>query len=316
MLENPQKEDEKMKKKVIFAAVVVLVLAISLTALLVACDDPKGPGSTGGKERQENIFALAAVSAGELIGEQTSAAALAAGDEAAIAAELDEYMAMLDKLIGGENPITSVVADNTDEAYAQYAVKQTVTATSPDGSSETYAIYYNETLQPDYDDDDDPDEQEENYRIEGVMVNGENVFDITGFREVESERGESEESLEFTAENRENGLRMKFELENESEKDESGMEFGYEIYDGRSLVRAFEIEFERESGWMGEETEFELFTHENGVSREYEIESEVRGDKEFIRITRREGRTYERYRATRNDDGSYFYEYAGTGDRW
>ena len=48
MLENPQKEDEKMKKKVIFAAVVVLVLAIALTALLVACDDPKGPGSTGG----------------------------------------------------------------------------------------------------------------------------------------------------------------------------------------------------------------------------------------------------------------------------
>lgn len=311
-----------MKKKVIFAAVVVLVLAISLTALLVACDDPKGPGSTGGKERQENIFALAAVSAGELIGEQTSAAALAAalaaGDEAAIAAELDEYMAMLDKLIGGENPITSVVADNTDTdgAYAKYAIKQTVTATSPDGSSETYAIYYNETLQPNYDDDDDPDEQEENYRIEGVMVNGENVFDITGFREVESERGESEESLEFTAENRENGLRMEFELENESEKDESGMEFGYEIYDGRSLVRAFEIEFERESGWMGEETEFELFTHENGVSREYEIESEVRGDKEYIRITRREGRTNERYRATRNADGSYSYEYAGTGDRW
>lgn len=80
-----------MKKKVIFAAVVVLVLAISLTALLVACDDPKGPGPTDAKERQENIFALAAVSAGELIGEQTSAAALAAGDEAAIAAELDEW---------------------------------------------------------------------------------------------------------------------------------------------------------------------------------------------------------------------------------
>lgn len=307
-----------MKKKVIFAAVVVLVLAISLTALLVACDDPKGPGPTDAKERQENIFALAAVSAGELIGEQTSAAALAAGDEAAIAAELDEYMAMLDKLIGGENPITSVVAANTDtdEAYAQYAVKQTVTATSPDGSSETYVIYYNERLQPNYDDDDDPDEHEENYRIEGVMVNGENLFDITGFREVESERGESEESLEFTAENRENGLRMNFELENESERGESGMGFGYEIYDGRSLVRAFEIEFERESGWMGEETEFELFTHENGVSREYEIESEVRDDKEFIRITRREGRTYECYRATRKDDGSYFYEYAGTGDRW
>ena len=133
---------------------------------------------------------------------------------------------------------------------------------------------------------------------------------------MESERGESEESLEFTAENRENGLRMKFELENESEKDESGMEFGYEIYDGRSLVRAFEIEFERENGWMGEETEFELFTHENGVSREYEIESEVRGDEEYIRITRIEGRTYECYRATRNDDGSYSYEYAGTGDKW
>ena len=148
------------------------------------------------------------------------------------------------------------------------------------------------------------------------MVNGGSVFDIRGVREVETERGEREESLEFTATNEANGMRMEFELENENENNESGMEFGYEIYDGRNLVRAFEIEFEKESGWMGEETEFELFTHENGQSMEYEIESEVKGGVERIRITRRAGGPQERYRATRNADGTYSYEYVGSGERW
>ena len=306
-----------MKKKIILTIVTALVLALSLTAVLAACDKEKGDPARQDAQAQQDIFALAAVSAGELIGgDGVAAAALAGGDTAAIAAELDDYMAMLDKLIGGEHPITSTVADNTGEDYADYKKVQTVTAASPDGSSETYVIYYNESLQPNYDDDDDPDEHEENYRIEGVMVNGENVFDISGFRQVETERDENEESLEFTATNSANGLRMEFELENESEKNENGMEFGYEIYDGRNLVRAFEIEFEKESGWMGEETEFELFTHENGVRREYEIESEVVAGKERIRITRRDGRTFERYRATRNADGTYAYEYAGTGEKW
>lgn len=310
-----------MKKKFVLTVIAVLVLAISLTAVLAACgngDKPSQEQQEQQEQRQQNIFALAAVSAGELIGgDGVAAAALAAGDTNAIAAELDEYMAMLDKIIGGEHPITSTVADNTSEEYSQYKIVQTVTAASPDGSSETYTIYYNEEMQPDYDrDDDDNDEHKENYRITGVMVNGGSVFDIRGVREVETERGEREESLEFTATNEANGMRMEFELENENEKNESGMEFGYEIYDGRSLVRAFEIEFEKESGWMGEETEFELFTHENGQSMEYEIESEVKGGVERIRITRRAGGPQERYRATRNADGTYSYEYVGSGERW
>ena len=151
------------------------------------------------------------------------------------------------------------------------------------------------------------------------MVNGENVFDITGWREVSTERDEQEESLEFTAVNRATGMRMVFELENENESDETGMEFAYSIYGGSgrdSLIRSFEISFEQESGWMGEETEFELFTHENGQTMEYEIESEVTGGVEKIRITRRAGGPVERYRATRNDDGTYSYEYVGSGTRW
>ena len=151
-----------MKKKFVLTVIAVLVLAISLTAVLAACgngDTPSHEQQEQQEQRQQNIFALAAVSAGELIGgDGVAAAALAAGDTNAIAAELDEYMAMLDKIIGGEHPITSTVADNTSEEYSQYKIVQTVTAASPDGSSETYTIYYNEEMQPNYDRDDDDDE--------------------------------------------------------------------------------------------------------------------------------------------------------------
>lgn len=310
-----------MKRKILIATVTVLILAIALTAVLVACKDG-GDGGAASEEaqaqRQQSIFALAAVSAGELIGDDQVAQAALAGDVTAIEAELDEYMAMLDSIIGGDQPITSTVAANTNEAYSQYAMAQTITAETAGGVSETYTIYYNETHQPNYDrdDDDDRDEQEDNYRVTGVMVNGENVFDISGWREVSTERNETEESLEFTATNQANGMRMVFELENENESNETGMEFAYSIYDGRSLVRAFEISFEQESGWMGEETEFELFTHENGQSMEYEIESETVAGQERIKITRRAGGPVERYRATRNGDGTYSYEYVGTGTRW
>ena len=130
-----------MKKKFVLTVIAVLVLAISLTAVLAACgngDKPSQEQQEQQEQRQQNIFALAAVSAGELIGgDGVAAAALAAGDTNAIAAELDEYMAMLDKIIGGEHPITSTVADNTSEEYSQYKIVQTVTAASPDGSSET-----------------------------------------------------------------------------------------------------------------------------------------------------------------------------------
>ena len=309
-----------MKKKFIISMIVVLVLAIALTALLIACT-PAGGGGLNAQEEQNNIFALVAISAGELISgseSDTQTASLAGGDTASIAAELDQYMAMLDSIIGGSTPITSTVGANTNAEYAQYETVQTVTTTSVGGVSETYTIYYNETHQPNYDrdDDDDRDEQEDNYRVTGVMVNGENVFDIRGWREVSTERNETEESLEFTATNQANGMRMVFELENENESNETGMEFAYSIYDGRSLVRAFEISFEQESGWMGEETEFELFTHENGQSMEYEIESETVAGQERIKITRRAGGPVERYRATRNGDGTYAYEYVGTGTRW
>lgn len=311
-----------MKKRLLTAIVAVIILAIALTAVLAACkDDPGATSEEAQAQRQQSIFALAAVSAGELIGgSEAEQAALADGSTVEIAAELDEYMAMLDSIIGGDRPITSTVGANTNEQYSQYDMVQTITAETVGGAAETYTLYYNETHQPNYgDDDDDRDEREDNYRVEGVMVNGENVFDITGWREVSTERDEQEESLEFTAVNRATGMRMVFELENENESDETGMEFAYSIYGGSgrdSLIRSFEISFEQESGWMGEETEFELFTHENGQTMEYEIESEVVGGVEKIRITRRAGGPVERYRATRNDDGTYSYEYVGSGTRW
>lgn len=307
-----------MKKKFIISMIVVLVLAIALTALLIACT-PAGGGGLNAQEEQNNIFALVAISAGELISgseSDTQTASLAGGDTASIAAELDQYMAMLDSIIGGSTPITSTVGANTNAEYAQYETVQTVTTTSVGGVSETYTIYYNETYQPEYGDDDDWGESEENYRVEGVMLNGENVFEVSGWRTLETEGRETEESLEFTARNAANGMFMVFELENENEGNETGREFAYTIYQNNRRVRSFEIGFEKESGWTGDETEFELFTHENGQSMEYEIESVPRGGVEIIRITRRVGGPVERYYATRNADGTYAYEFAGTGDRW
>ena len=110
-----------MKRKILTTLTVVIILAIALTAVLAACkDDPGATSEEAQAQRQQSIFALAAVSAGELIsGSQAEQAALADGSPVEIAAELYGYMALLDSIIGGDRPVTSTEGAQTKTQYSQ-----------------------------------------------------------------------------------------------------------------------------------------------------------------------------------------------------
>ena len=88
-----------MKRRFLTAIVAVIILAIALTAVLAACkDDPGAASEEAQAQRQQSIFALAAVSAGELIGgsEAEQAAFLRM-----LTAEQDEW-ARLSQALGAE----------------------------------------------------------------------------------------------------------------------------------------------------------------------------------------------------------------------
>ena len=310
-------------------SLLALSLALVLAVGLVACNDPTGGGSVNSKfdalNTTESVYGFSAASAGMVISsmngaqpacEVASAAddddddkvenAPANGSEEVVidTAQLDQYMALVESLLSDGNfDIKSQTSDRDG-----FEEKMIVSYKDLSGNTLSYIMYYNQVL-TDSETDDEDGEVEDSFSIDGIMVIGENEYDVHGERKIETEQGESENTTEFvvTLDNNRT-LRVKQSLE--IEDDETEQKYSYSLYDGETLVERSTFSYESEQG----ETELKMSTLKDGKTQVVYFEKELNGDKEVIEIHVGKGKTGKGYIVNVNVDenGNKSYTYTET----
>ena len=291
-----------MKKKNIVLAV-ILTLCLALSSLLVACGlDNTSNKNNSGIDFSSNaeLVAMSATSSALILDEMQTNTALAAalGKDNALEGqqlteeEIEEVKAQLAVLENymGDNAISieqSAPAED-DEYYGVYEIKMTV-------SKWEY-------------------ETKQSFALEGIVISGENVYEMNGRKEVETETEdgvtESETSYKMTVRG-DNGEYIIFEQSNEEEEGETEQQFEYKIYNDNQLVKRFELEFENE----GNKQEIEMKSYENGQVFQCKYEKKVRNGKEYIEAeVMKDGRMIEVFitvegAGTEEDPFRYVYTY-------
>ena len=307
-------------KKFLTAGILALALALSAGAAGCAHNGAGGDGKFGSLTTAESVYGFSAASAGMLISSMNGggAAQLAAAKSLSYAgvrssaaeaeerdlSELDRYMALVESLLSDGGFSADVQASDKSE----YTEKMTVSYKDLQGNALQYVLYYNRLPIEDDDDDDDDrfdGEREENYAIDGVMEIDGAYYDVEGYREIETERGESESETRFRV-TLSDARYMLVEQETESEEGESEQEYRYSVYEGRSLVERSAFSYERERG----ETELKMTAYKDGVRETLYFERETVRGKEVIRLRIDGDRNAESYYVhIVADDGGVRYEY-------
>lgn len=326
-----------MKKKNIVLAV-ILTLCLALSSLLVACGlDNTSNKNNSGIDFSSNaeLVAMSATSSALILDEMQTNTALAAalGKDNALEGqqlteeEIEEVKAQLAVLENymGDNAISieqSAPAED-DEYYGVYEIKMTVSTKNLEGATQSYTMYFNqleagnhESVDKDGHKDESKWEYEtkQSFALEGIVISGENVYEMNGRKEVETETEdgvtESETSYKMTVRG-DNGEYIIFEQSNEEEEGETEQQFEYKIYNDNQLVKRFELEFENE----GNKQEIEMKSYENGQVFQCKYEKKVRNGKEYIEAeVMKDGRMIEVFitvegAGTEEDPFRYVYTY-------
>ena len=271
------------------AAAVATLLAVSLTVFFLLNPFSPLPGPGGNKFSQirttDDFYAYGAASVGALLGGTDGAAtATAAGvmsaakamNAAAAApreelngngkngsadltdeqmATLNRYMPLAEELLS-DGSIDHASAAVPAEFTETYAYGMAISYRDLTGAAVTYHMYYNETPLSEKTED---GETEAEYNIDGVLLVSGAAYPVTGERETESEDGESESELRFTAQTGENSY-LRVQREEEQEEGETEQKFVYTtVQNGRETERVT-LEYEAEDG----ETELKMTMRREG----------------------------------------------------
>lgn len=281
-----------MKKTLVTAGLAVLGAAAFAFA---GCDN-----GTSALASAQDVYGMGAVSTVRLLGCELSGSAvksLSAVKIADVASEseteeegavkeqaekFNEYFTMLDSFLG-EEVVTTKAVRNTDEQYAQYEIKLTITGKDLLGETETYLMYYTETLHKAKTED---DETEEEYTLEGVMVLDGEDYALRGERSYEEERGETENDLKIRAypdpEDKDTYVQMK--QENSVEKNETETEYVYSVVRDGKLIEETAVEFETEQKDNKEEIKYELEFRSGDAKGSYKLEKETKDGAVQIKV--------------------------------
>ena len=263
----------KLKKSILFGLALALTAGSAVT--LSAC------GKTNEEVSAQDFYAMAALSSVNYLQEQgevlsTSTArkqrALAQGNSRPQSVSqqdvqsLTSYMDMFQDMLATDTTkyFTNSEVTQDDEYYQTYNLKMTFTIPTIDGQQDLVMFYKEVRTDTHEEIDDDEVELEVNTTLEGVLVDGENEYDVVGMREYEKEGRETEVSYEFTTyskQNRSDYVRI------EHEKDNEEIEYQYSIYKNGAKVSDTQVEFENERGKKSLELEFKT----NQTQVKYEI---------------------------------------------
>ncbi len=293
-----------MKKKII-SIVCALALIGTMTAALTACDVKGGGGNAAKvKVNANDVYALSALTGAEYLAQTESGATGAAETTRpgvitdADVSGIKDCLNMFDDVISGGG-ITQTVEKNEDVEglYKDYPFVMTVTVGNTGISAKMYYREVNTVTKTEIDDGEE--ETEVSTTLSGVMVFGDQKFDVTGKKEIETEGDEKETSIEFTTysnTNPRNYVKIKQSVEVENGAQE--IEYEYEIYENGEKAREFKLEVEDENGKtevsfkmeienVPEETEYKII--KGDVDGKFKIKYEKGKEKGFITVEAVEG---------------------------
>lgn len=293
-----------MKKKII-SIVCALALVGTMTAALTACD-VKGGGGNAEKVKVDanDVYALSALTGAEYL-DQTESGATGAAETTrpgvitdADVSGIKDCLNMFDDIISGGG-ITQTVEKNEDVEglYKDYPFVMTVTVGNTGITAKMYYKEVNTVTETEIDDGEE--ETEVSTTLSGVMVFGDQKFDVTGKKEIETEGNEKETSIEFTTKSKANPLNyVKIKQSVEVENGAQEVEYEYEIYENGEKVREFKLEIEDENGKTEvtfkmeienapEETEYKII--KGDVDGKFKIKYEKGKEKGFITVEAVEG---------------------------
>ncbi len=293
-----------MKKKII-SIVCALALIGTMTAALTACDVKGGGGNAAKvKVNANDVYALSALTGAEYLAQTESGATGAAETTRpgvitdADVSGIKDCLNMFDDILAGGG-ISQNVAENTDKdgEFKDYPFVMTVTVGNTGITAKMYYKEVNTVTETEIDDGEE--ETEVSTTLSGVMVFGDQKFDVTGKKEIETEGDEKETSIEFTTRsqtNRDNYVKIKQSVEVENGAQE--VEYEYEIYENGEKAREFKLEVEDENGKtevsfkmeienVPEETEYKII--KGDVAGNFKIKYEKGKEKGFITVEAVEG---------------------------
>lgn len=293
-----------MKKKII-SIVCALALIGTMTAALTACDVKGGGGNAEKvKVNAKDVYALSALTGAEYLDQtESGATGAAATTRPGVITDADvsgikDCLNMFDDILAGGG-ISQNVAENTDKdgEFKDYPFVMTVTVGNTGITAKMYYKEVNTVTETEIDDGEE--ETEVSTTLSGVMVFGDQKFDVTGKKEIETEGNEKETSIEFTTKSQENPLNyVKIKQSVEVENGAQEVEYEYEIYENGEKAREFKLEIEDENGKTEvsfkmeienapEETEYKII--KGDVDGKFKIKYEKGKEKGFITVEAVEG---------------------------
>lgn len=308
-----------MRKRNKFLTVVgSLVLVAALSFGVVACAGPNEKAQTK-TAASKDVYALSAVAGANYLSRLNEGAAPQGKEGGTLAvdvyavtktdvnerpveysdesvADIKNCLTMFDAVL--ESGISHTIEKNkeVDGDFADYNFIMSVTA--GDFSAKVYFDELYTESKTEIDEEDGTEEFEESTYLSGVVLYGDEVFDVTGKREVENEDGESEYSIEFvTKKDDKNYVKVTYESETERNKAETSYE--YEIVaDGKKVSETelsietengkTEIKFELENKSAEGKTEYKIVKKDD--SDKFEIKAEFNGKKSYITVEVVDGR--------------------------
>lgn len=292
-----------MKKKII-SIVCALALVGTMTAALTACDVKGGGNAEKVKVDAKDVYALSALTGAEYLAQTESGATGAAETTRpgvitdADVSGIKDCLNMFDDILAGGG-ISQNVAENTDKdgEFKEYPFVMTVTVGNTGITAKMYYKEVNTVTETEIDDGEE--ETEVSTTLSGVMVFGDQKFDVTGKKEIETEGNEKETSIEFTTKSKANPLNyVKIKQSVEVENGAQEVEYEYEIYENGEKAREFKLEVEDENGKtevsfkmeienVPEETEYKII--KGDVDGKFKIKYEKGKEKGFITVESVEG---------------------------
>lgn len=293
-----------MKKKIL-SIVCALALIGTMTAALTACDVKGGGGNAAKvKVNANDVYALSALTGAEYLAQTESGATGAAETTRpgvitdADVSGIKDCLNMFDDILAGGG-ITQTVEKNEDVEglYKDYPFVMTVTVGNTGITAKMYYKEVNTVTETEIDDGEE--ETEVSTTLSGVMVFGDQKFDVTGKKEIETEGDETETSIEFTTKSTTNPLNyVKIKQSVEVENGAQEVEYEYEIYENGEKAREFKLEVEDDNGKtevsfkmeienVHEETEYKII--KGDVDGKFKIKYEKGKEKGFITVEAVEG---------------------------
>lgn len=184
--------------------------------------------------------------------------------------KINEYLGIMEQMLGDEeNPLNVVTIESDREGFEQ---KMIITTKDINFNEIEYILYYNEIIENEIDDDEEEekDEDELESRLEGVLIVGENEFEVVGEKEIDGD--EMKVSFEARIDSK-NWVK----IEQEVESDET--EFKYIVcVDGVKNVTKISIEKEND------EVKMRLTFVEDKDKTQYFFKVENENNKKVIKI--------------------------------